>query len=563
MPTCAKCRKVYPSGQTVCPDDGEELLPDAAFKNASQDLAAGYMVGEYSVIKKIGAGAYGSVYAAEHPVIGKKAAIKVLSKQYSSVPEVVSRFIAEARAVNKIRHKNIIDIFSFGALENGQQYLVMELLDGRTLDAILEGGALPFDQAWPILRGVADALDAAHAQGIAHRDLKPGNIFVARDESGTITAKLLDFGVAKLMGDDTVKHKTATGMAVGTPCYMSPEQCRGTGVDQRADIYAFGVMIFEVLTGRLPFDAESVVDLLVKHMTADPPSVADVSSLPRALDAPLKRMMAKKQADRPQTAGAAMTELLAAAKAAEAEMAGASPQAPTQASPTQRSRDDELPTLGITGPPLSAKLDEAIQRSAVQAVTGPAGTAISAGAIGAEKPATLSPLGSTSPPAPPKSGVLKYVLGASALLVAASAFVVGVRMGNQADAASSTPAQASAPAAAATTSAAPHAEGAKSAAASPSSGAVVADTVKISFTAQPADAEVWAGDDRLGLASEGIELPRGTTAFELKLKKNGYEDKTLSVVPDRAQSLRAILKIKGGGGARPARPGDDDVLRDR
>ena len=167
---------------------------------------------------------------------------------------MVSRFIAEARAVNQIRHRNIIDIFSFGQLDDGRQYYVMELLDGEPLDALIErDGRLPLAEAIPILRGIARALDAAHAKGIAHRDLKPENVFLGRDPTARVFPKLLDFGIAKLLApEDGPKHKTRTGTPIGTPYYMSPEQCRGRDVDHRTDIYSFGVLAYRMLTGVLP-----------------------------------------------------------------------------------------------------------------------------------------------------------------------------------------------------------------------------------------------------------------------------------------------------------------------
>jgi serine/threonine protein kinase len=322
MPTCPSCRKQFPADITECPLDGDALLPDEAFAAAGKGLEMGAMVGEYRVEEMIGKGSYGEVYSAEHPLIGKRAAIKVLHKKFSSEPQVVSRFISEARAVNRIRHRNIIDIFSFGQLENERQYLIMELLDGETLESVLSRGKMTLAEAYPILRGVAGALDAAHAEGVAHRDLKPENIFVATQKDGTIIPKLLDFGVAKLSGDENVKHKTATGMAVGTPLYMSPEQCRGKKVDHRADIYSFGVVIFETLCGRVPFDGDSAVEVLYKHMSEPPPSVADMASeLPVGLDVPMHRMLAKHPDARPESASLALEYLLEAGRDAGMDVA--------------------------------------------------------------------------------------------------------------------------------------------------------------------------------------------------------------------------------------------------
>src|SRR5262245_13584788 len=167
---------------------------------AEPDLEAGQKVGEYVVEEKIGEGGFGTVFRAVHPLIGKQVAIKVLARRFSSDPEMLSRFVAEARAVNQIRHRHIIDIFAFGQLEgnDGAPYDVLELLDGVPLDTHLDQvGRMPLEEAVPVLRAIAKALDAAHAKGIAHRDLKPENIFLVREPDGTVFPKLLDFGIAK------------------------------------------------------------------------------------------------------------------------------------------------------------------------------------------------------------------------------------------------------------------------------------------------------------------------------------------------------------------------------
>jgi serine/threonine-protein kinase len=317
MATCPTCRTRYPDDATTCAADGATLLPDDMVKD-DPDLQAGQVVGEYRVEAKIGEGGFGAVYRAVHPLIGKAAAVKVLNKQYSSNPQMVSRFVAEARAVNQIKNRNIIDIFSFGALPDGRQYYVMELLDGKTLDAYLKGkGRLSPEEAIPLLRGIARALDAAHAAGIAHRDLKPENVFLVFDDDGAVFPKLLDFGIAKLLGDSITGHKTRTGTPMGTPHYMSPEQCRGRNVDARTDVYSFGVMLFEMLTGKVPFDGEDVMEILVKHTSAEAPRPSAVcADLPAALDAPVLAFLEKDPAARPPSVTAGLDALAEAAAGA-------------------------------------------------------------------------------------------------------------------------------------------------------------------------------------------------------------------------------------------------------
>jgi serine/threonine protein kinase len=274
------------------------------------DLAPGAAVGEYRIDRKIGRGAFGSVYQASHPVIGKLVAIKILARKYSVEPEMVNRFVTEARAVNQIRHRNIIDIFSFGTLTDGRAFYVMELLEGETLQARLARvGRLSLAEALPIFRAVARALDAAHAQGIAHRDLKPDNVYLALDADGT-QPKLLDFGIAKLLHERDSPHKTETGIAVGTAYYMSPEQCRGKDVDHRTDFYAFGVVAYQVLTGEMPIDAPDYLALLMRQISVDPaPPSSHVPELPPAVDDAIAWLMRKEPSERPPDLATAVRAL--------------------------------------------------------------------------------------------------------------------------------------------------------------------------------------------------------------------------------------------------------------
>ncbi len=285
-----------------------------------EDLQPGAVVGEYCIERPIGEGSFGKVYAAVHPVIGKTAAVKVLAVEYATKPQFVSRFVEEARAVNLIRHRHIVDIFGFGSLPDGRPYFVMELLEGVPLgDYLKQRGRLPLGEAIPILHKVARALDAAHGAGIAHRDLKPDNVFLSFDEDGTCYPKLLDFGIAKLMGSAPAGHKTATGTPMGTPLYMSPEQCKGESVDHRTDIYAFGIVAYQVLTGRLPFDVNSVAEIMMAHLSQEPPPMSTVApDLPATLDGPVLQMLAKDPQDRPPRIGGAMEALVAAARQAGA-----------------------------------------------------------------------------------------------------------------------------------------------------------------------------------------------------------------------------------------------------
>ncbi len=246
---------------------------------SSPDHINGQTVGNYLVTQKLGEGGMGSVYLAEHPTIGKKVALKVLHAEFASNPEVADRFFTEAKSVNAIGHPNIVDIVDYGVIQSGPGgndrlvYFIMEYLAGQTLSqAIRTDAPIPPERALVIALQVADALAASHKASIVHRDLKPDNIILIQRGRERDFVKLLDFGIAKLTGSDGLSsHKTRTGLVLGTPAYMSPEQCEGRAtVDHRTDIYALGVVLYEMLVGRVPFVGEGYGEILVQHLTQPP-----------------------------------------------------------------------------------------------------------------------------------------------------------------------------------------------------------------------------------------------------------------------------------------------------
>ena len=265
----------------------------------TRDVAPGTMVGEYRIESKIGEGGMGAVYAAVHPLIGKKTAIKVIHAELGTDAIVVERFVQEARSVNQIGHPNIVDVFSFGKLPDGRPYFAMELLQGENLRMRASRTFMPLADAIQIVDEIAGALEAAHEKHIVHRDLKPDNVFLAQARR-QIVVKLLDFGIAKLAAADGGLSKTSTGELIGTPGYLSPEQARGKNVDHRTDIYALGVMLYELVTGRLPFMAESAMDIVMMHITEQPRRPRElVSDLPPALDQLIVQMLDKEPDRRP------------------------------------------------------------------------------------------------------------------------------------------------------------------------------------------------------------------------------------------------------------------------
>ncbi len=376
----------------------------------------GERVGNYVIRQLLGEGGMGQVYLAEHPQIGKRVALKVLHAELASNQEITTRFFHEAKAVNDIGHPNIVDILDFGRAPTSQGdvvYLVMELLTGSTLTSMIEQGPLDPLRTTRIALQVAEALAASHDKGIVHRDLKPDNIMlVTRGREETV--KLLDFGIAKVTNTGA-STKTRTGMVMGTPTYMSPEQCEGRGaVDHRTDIYALGIVLYEMLTGRVPFTGSGYGEILVKQMTEAP---APLSALRPGIPPHLELLVQKALQKRPEERFASMQEMA---------MALAQPEQYVEARGGLRGF---LPTSPIASAPPSA----ATVVLSATGTTPPHPTTLSQSA-GQMAPVTPSML--TAPPATPvrRSKVPLAVMGVvSAAAIAAVIAVVGLRGGAKDD----------------------------------------------------------------------------------------------------------------------------------
>ncbi len=320
MARCTHCGRSWPEAYLACPADGMPLLqsdddiartvktvllqggPPAPGEQPEEPaplypVGPGVQIGEYVIEEVVARGGMGTIFAARHPVLGRRAAVKVMHGELGRRSDLVERLVREAQAVNLIRHPNIVDVFSIGTLPDGRGYFVMEWLDGMTLDArIRRKGRLTLAETAAILDQVFDAIGAAHAAGIVHRDLKPQNIFLTRRTPAQV--KILDFGIAKLSGLGA--EAGADAMLMGTPGYLAPEQARTTEVDHRADTYALGVVLFEMLTGERPFGGESQASVVFKHLEVEPPSLVDkLGAVPPAVDAVVRRMLAKNPAERP------------------------------------------------------------------------------------------------------------------------------------------------------------------------------------------------------------------------------------------------------------------------
>jgi serine/threonine-protein kinase len=268
----------------------------------------GHRVNNYELTRLLGEGGMGAVYLAEHPLLGRKAAVKVLKPEFASNTDLVQRFLNEARAANAIHHPNIIDIIDVGLLPEGVPYMMMEFLEGESLSSRLRRvQRLPVGEALEHARQTASALAAAHAVSIVHRDLKPDNLFVVPDAQnpGQERIKVLDFGIAKLRPEFAPgTPRTGVGALMGTPAYMSPEQCMGktTEIDHRADIYALGIILHEMLCGQPPFVGQSFGELFLQHITVAPKPLRSLRpEIPAHLEAVVLRALEKNAKDRIQT----------------------------------------------------------------------------------------------------------------------------------------------------------------------------------------------------------------------------------------------------------------------
>ncbi|MCS6914904.1 MAG: serine/threonine-protein kinase [Myxococcales bacterium] len=266
----------------------------------------GQTIGSYHIVRELGSGGMGTVYEVMHQQLGRRAAIKILRPEASRRGDLVERLFNEARAVNLVGHPGLVDIFELGRLPDGSAYILMEYLRGETLAARMQRQSIEVGQCVRLGRQAAAALAAAHGCGIVHRDIKPENLMIVPDPEvlGGERVKILDFGIAKYADRAGSLHlrqgATANGMVLGTPVYMAPEQCRGGAVDGRADVYALGVVLYEMLCGRPPFVASSSGMVMVLHLTQQPPDLRGmISGLSPVLYALVEAMLAKDPDRRP------------------------------------------------------------------------------------------------------------------------------------------------------------------------------------------------------------------------------------------------------------------------
>ena len=317
MLQCPQCGREFPSDVTACPEDGTPLRADSTTAvDIPVDPLIGFVLDEkYRLDERLGEGGMGTVYRATHLLIDRPVAVKVLNSRLVTDEAARERFRREARAAGRLQHSNAVAVTDFGETRDGLVYIVMELLEGRPLREVLAHES-PLDpaRAVSVMLQVAAAVAAAHEAGIIHRDLKPGNIFVVQRAHAPHIVKVLDFGIAKLAVDTTdanpVNTLTGTGVMIGTPRYMSPEQCDGAPLTPSSDVYSMGVILYEMLTGQTPFTGASPLALALKHSSELPRPLRElIPNIPPQLEQVVLHTLEKKPEDRPPDAGAFRREL--------------------------------------------------------------------------------------------------------------------------------------------------------------------------------------------------------------------------------------------------------------
>jgi len=475
--------------------------------------------GRYQIEDTLGEGGMGIVYRARHTVLNKPLAVKVLRAEVSRNEEIMARFRQEAQSATSIGNEHIIDISDFGQLADGSTYFVMELLDGLPLTDALEqsGGPMETGRVVHIAKQLCLALGAAHDRGIVHRDLKPDNIFLVERGGDPNFVKVLDFGIAKV-GDGPSKL-TQAGQVFGTPHYMSPEQCAGTGVDHRTDIYALGVILYEMAASRVPFDADNLMGILTKHMYEEPPpphTLPPPVDVPAALEAVILKCLAKSRDARYQSMAEVHGDLVKVEQ-------GLTPDAVFQ--------NLERASGGHTG--------------------GGFAPARSTGGIGMT---VGEPTASGELPAPGRR-LGPLVVGAVLLLglPLAGYFFFGGRLGGSGDATSAAAtddavvdqAGALVPTGDGTVAAAPTDEGATGpvgAGTPPATQAPPPSPPPVALSSEPEEVEVWLGDELLGNTPLDVARPTDGEPLQLQLRRAGYESQDVRISELTSPTVKVTLE---------------------
>lgn len=318
---CPKCGNQYSADLEVCPEDQTLLQADSTVGIVPGDPLIGHTLDEkYRLEERLGVGGMGTVYRAIHLLIDRPVAIKVLNQRFVEDEAARTRFRREARAAGRLQHTNAVTVTDFGQSSDGYVYIVMELLEGRTLrDIVAKEAPLDPARAVSLMLQISDAVAAAHEAGIIHRDLKPANVFIVQRADVPSVVKVLDFGIAKLaaemLDDDEPMTLTQFGAMIGTPRYMSPEQCDGAELTPAADVYSLGIILYEMLTGTVPFSGSTPLAIALKQSTEIPRPPRDfVSTIPEPLEQLVLHALEKRPEDRPADAAQFRAELLSTAE---------------------------------------------------------------------------------------------------------------------------------------------------------------------------------------------------------------------------------------------------------
>ena len=294
---CPKCFNTYDVDATTCTEDGSTLVG-----MEERDLIGEVLDGRYKILDLVGEGGMGVVYKAEQEIIGRVVALKVLRRDIVRDASQVKRFLTEAKAIASLTSGHTVTLYDFGVTSDGLLYYTMELLEGRSLGQIIDqDGPVPYPRAAEIMRQACDSLGEAHDTGILHRDIKPDNIFVSGGRGGGDHVKVLDFGIAKLLGDGSLGTLTQTGMICGTPAYLAPEQALGNEAGPSADLYSLAITLYEALAGVPPFRATTAMKLLLQHINEEPPPVFDANPdvvVPASFERFLRKALAKEPEER-------------------------------------------------------------------------------------------------------------------------------------------------------------------------------------------------------------------------------------------------------------------------
>ncbi|MEZ4358703.1 MAG: protein kinase [Kofleriaceae bacterium] len=570
-------------------------------------FTAGQIVGNYRILSRLGTGGMGAVYLAEHPLIGKKVALKVIHRELASNREVVQRFFQEARAVNTIGHEHIVQIHDFGQTPEGDHFYIMEYLDGPTLARLIsrEGG-LEVRRALHIAAQIASGLIAAHECGVIHRDLKPDNIMLLTRPGAVDFVKILDFGLAKMFASGQ-SPLTAAGVVLGTPQYMSPEACESKrDIDHRTDIYAVGILLFQMLTGTLPFDGASMGEVLVKQVTQLPPAPRGFNpAIPPSVEQIVLRCLAKAPAGRFPTMAALREALLQPEaylassppmSAARSVAPGEGPDArtmmahvarartgdPSAAPPPERAGARNLSEAAIarTEALPAAVLPSGADARTMIAPSGglplPAGPGAPAGDAAPFSAAPLvpienrtmiiaTPLGYTS--APPRRSWRRITVVAAVTLLLGSATLLLTRDRDDHE----DPALAAAPDAAGDDAPPPDATPAPppDAAPAPPPDAAPATPVDagprevtLEIETVPTGATIWIAGTSRGEAPLTLRFDPTTTKVTLEARKPGYATKRQTIELDGSVSVQLNLrKARAPAPHRPKPPTSNDLMR--